>query len=56
MKGWTVVRFSDQQVEEDTEAVARAIAVTIGIDYSFQRRDHSGSGKQSVRAKKPKAK
>ena len=42
--GWDVLRFSDKDVEEDAEAVARAIARHLRLAYSFRRRDGGGSG------------
>jgi very-short-patch-repair endonuclease len=42
--GWKLLRFSDKDVEQDAEAVARAIAQKLGIPYSFHRRKGTGSG------------
>ncbi len=42
--GWDVVRFSDKDVEQDAEAVGRAIAKHLGLEYSFQNRAGGGSG------------
>jgi very-short-patch-repair endonuclease len=55
-RGWKVVRFTAEQVEEDVEAVARAVAAAAGVEYQFDRRSMEGSGKYSSRAKKPKSK
>ena len=41
--GWRVIRFSDVEVEEDVEAVARSIAMQLGVEYDFKRRDGRGS-------------
>ncbi len=55
-RGWKVVRFTDEEVEQDAEAVARGIAVAIEMDYSFEPRSKTGSGARSIRAKKAKPK
>ncbi len=55
-KGWTVIRFTDEEVERDAEAVSRAIASKLDMEYSFKKRTKTGSGKNSIRAKKPKPK
>ena len=52
--GWEVIRFTDMEVEENAEAVARAIAKHVGIEYTFVRRNGRGSGKENIRAKRPK--
>ena len=36
--GWDVIRFTDAQVEDDAEAVARMIANHLGVRYSFERK------------------
>ncbi len=51
-RGWTVIRFSDVDVENDTEAVGQAIAKELGIPYEFKKRHATGSGMRSVRAAK----
>jgi very-short-patch-repair endonuclease len=48
--GWTVIRFSDKDVEEDVEVVLRAIARELGLPYEFKRRQGGGSGMKSVNA------
>ncbi|SMP59011.1 Very-short-patch-repair endonuclease [Neorhodopirellula lusitana] len=55
-RGWKVVRFTDQEVEQDAEAVARGIAAAIEMEYSFDPRLKTGSGARSIRARKPKPK
>ena len=50
--GWTVIRFSDDDVENDAEAVARAIAEELSIPYEFKKRQKTGSGMRSIRAAK----
>ena len=50
--GWTVIRFSDDDVESDAEAVARWIAKELGIPYELKKRQKTGSGMRSVRAAK----
>ena len=52
--GWTVIRFADEDVENDAELVGRAIANKLGIPYEFKRRLATGSGMRSVRAAKKK--
>ena len=52
--GWTVIRFTDEDVENDAEAVGRAIADELGLPYEFDRRDGTGAGCRSVKAAKPK--
>ncbi len=42
--GWEVIRFSDKDVEQDAEAVARAIAKHLKLEYSFTKRKGGGSG------------
>ena len=54
--GWRVVRYTAQDVEQNAEEVARAIATEVGVDYDFTARKKTGSGKFNVRAKTPKAK
>ena len=48
--GWTVIRFADDDVEKDTEAVGRAIANVLGIPYELKKRQSSGM--QSARVSK----
>ncbi|TWU67017.1 hypothetical protein V7x_25890 [Crateriforma conspicua] len=48
--GWRVIRFTDQEVEQDAEAVCRAIASFLGIPYEFRKRALGGSGFRSVHA------
>ena len=47
--GWDVIRFSDKDVEEDAEAVCRAIAMHLGLEYSFKKRRGGRSGMKSER-------
>ena len=51
-RGWTVIRFSDDEVENDAESVGRAISDKLGIPYEFKKRQTTGSGMQSVKATK----
>ncbi len=51
-RGWTVIRFSDDDVENDAEAVGRAIANKLGIPYEFKKRQTTGSAMRSVKAAK----
>lgn len=50
--GWDIVRFTDKDVEEDAEAVARAIAQRLRLPYEFQKRNATGAGMNSVNAAK----
>ena len=47
--GWTVIRFSDEDVENDAESVGRAIANELGIPYELNRRLATGSGIRSTK-------
>ena len=49
--GWTVIRFTDKDVEEEAEAVARVIARTLELPYEFEKRKRTGSG---MMTRKPK--
>ena len=48
--GWTVIRFTDKDVEQDAEAVARAIANDLNFPYEFEKRKATGSGMMNVKA------
>ena len=50
--GWTVIRFTDKDVEEDAEAVARAIAKKLDLPYKFVRREKTGSGMMHLKGRK----
>ena len=50
--GWKVIRFRDKDVEEDAEAVARAIARELNLEYEFSPRKATGSGMSSAHATK----
>jgi very-short-patch-repair endonuclease len=50
--GWKILRFRNDDVEEDVEAVALAIATELNLDYQFSRRKATGSGMRNIRAKK----
>ena len=52
--GWKVIRFTDQEVEEDAEAVAHAIAKELKLTLEFRPRKGTGSGMQSVRTQSDK--
>jgi leucyl-tRNA synthetase len=47
--GWTVLRFTDADVEHDAEAVARAIADELKVPYEFNNRKATGSGMLNVK-------
>ena len=50
-QGWEVIRFTDEEVEQDAEAVGQAIAKSLEMNTGFQQRDGSGSG--MMREKRP---
>ena len=50
-RGWTVIRFTVDEVEKDAETVARAIAAHPGLDFKFSRRRGTGSGMRSAKVK-----
>ncbi len=50
--GWKVIRFRDREVEEETEAVARAIARELNLEYEFSPRKATGSAMNSINARK----
>ncbi|MEZ6062453.1 MAG: endonuclease domain-containing protein [Planctomycetaceae bacterium] len=52
--GWTVLRFSDKDVEHNAEAVAFAIARELGLEYEFKDRVKTGSGMKTRRAPSPR--
>jgi leucyl-tRNA synthetase len=52
--GWTIIRFTDDNVEQDAEAVGRAIAKELNVPYEFKQRSAMGSGSKSVKAAKTK--
>ena len=43
-QGWSVIRFSNDDVLQDVEAVASSIAKQLGLDVSFGRRVRVASG------------
>ena len=49
--GWKVIRFGDKDVEEDAEAVARAIARELHLEYEYRPRKATGSGMKRVNTK-----
>ena len=51
--GWTIIRFTDDNVEQDAEAVGRA-AKELNVPYEFKKRTAMGSGSKSVKAAKTK--
>ena len=50
--GWTVIRFTAEDVEQDAEAVGRAIAKELNIPYEFKKRKATGSGMKNINATK----
>jgi len=49
-QGWQVVRFHNDDVLRDAEAVIRAIASKLGVPFRFYRRNDNGSGFMCLRA------
>jgi very-short-patch-repair endonuclease len=49
--GWTRIRFTDKDVEQDAESVARAIAKELNLPFEFHKRNATGSGIMNVKAK-----
>jgi very-short-patch-repair endonuclease len=43
-QGWSVIRFSNEDVLKDVEAVATSIAKQLGLDASFDQRVRVASG------------
>lgn len=52
--GWTVLRFTDENIEEDAESVGRAIASALSLPYEFRKREATGAGMKSTKAAKSK--
>lgn len=50
--GWNVIRFADKEVEQDAEAVARAIARELNLPYEFKPRKATGSGMKDINTPK----
>jgi very-short-patch-repair endonuclease len=50
--GWKVLRFTDKDVEEDVEAIARTIARELNLEYEFSPRKATGSGMKSTNTTK----
>ena len=48
--GWDVIRFSDKEVMENVEAVARGIAKHLGLEYECRKRKGTGSGMDNVKS------
>ena len=46
-QGWKVIRFANDDVLKDAEAVARAIARQLGLPYEFRKRSSQRSGMMS---------
>ena len=46
-EGWKVIRFTNEDVMKDAEAVARSIAVQLGLSFTFRKRTSSKSGMMS---------
>ena len=49
--GWKAMRFSDKDVAVDAEAVARAIARELNLEYEFSSRHATGSGIRRINTK-----
>ena len=50
--GWKVIRFTEKEVEDDAEAVARSIARELNLRYEFIPRAATGSGMKNINAPK----
>ncbi|MFN3193342.1 MAG: endonuclease domain-containing protein [Aureliella sp.] len=48
--GWKVVRFTNDDVLDDAEAVPRAIAAHLGLEFELTRRTRKGSGMMSSKS------
>jgi leucyl-tRNA synthetase len=46
--GWKVIRFRDKDVAVNAEAVARAIARVLHLEYEFRPRKATGSGMRCI--------
>jgi hypothetical protein len=49
-QGWKVIRFENDDVLKDAEAVARSIAKELGLPYTFRKRSSKRSGIMSENA------
>ena len=49
-QGWKVIRFANDDVLKDAEAVARSIAKHLGLPYTFHKRTSKRSGMMSENA------
>ena len=49
-QGWQVIRFRNEDVLENVESVARAIATHLGLEYEFVGRPPDGSGIMSSKS------
>lgn len=52
--GWRVIRFADDDVLKNAEAVARSIARQLGLSYTFRKRTSKRSGMMSENAQNSK--
>ena len=48
--GWKVIRFANEEVLRDAEAVIRSIAAQLGLPYTFRKRTTKRSGIMSENA------
>ena len=51
--GWSVIRFTDKEVEQDVDAVARAIAKHLGLEFSYNKTARKPTG--IIAGRKPKS-
>ena len=49
-QGWKVIRFANNDVLKDAEAIARSIAKQLGLPYTFHKRTSKRSGMMSENA------
>ena len=49
-QGWKVIRFANEDILRDAEAVIRSIALQLGLPYTFRKRTSKRSGMMSEKA------
>ena len=49
-QGWKIIRFTNDDVLQDSEAAAVSIAKQLGLPYEFKKRNTNGSGIMSQNA------
>ena len=46
-QGWDIIRFSNEEVEDNPVAVGVAIARSLGLEFEFNKRKGTGSGNKA---------